>query len=71
MFQIDLNNDLKEEPDLKSRPLVYTFWTGNARTLNMPESTELCSNVGKYSSICVTKNVTLSICLNMRETLRA
>ena len=59
MFQIDLNNDLKEEPDLKSRPLVYTFWTGNARTLNMPESPELCSNVGKYSSICVTKNVTL------------
>ena len=39
MFQIDLNSDLKEEPNLKSRCLVYTFWTGNARTLNMPEST--------------------------------
>ena len=59
MFQIDFHSDLKEEPDLKSRRLVYTFWTGNARTLNMPESTELCPNVGKYSSIRVTKNVTL------------
>ena len=59
MFQIDLNSDLKQEPDLKSRCLVYTFWTGNARALNMHESTQICSNVGKYSSICVTKNVTL------------
>ena len=39
MFQIDLNSDLKQEPDLKSRCLAYTFWTGNARALNMHEST--------------------------------
>ena len=39
MFQIDLNSDLKEEPDLKSKCLVYTFSTGKARTLNIPEST--------------------------------
>ena len=55
----DLNSNLKEKPDLKSRCLVYTFWTGNSRTLNMPESSQICLNVGKYSSINVTKKVTL------------
>ena len=42
--------------------LVYTIWTGNARVLNMPESieiSEISPNVGKYSSINITKNVTL------------
>ena len=39
MFQIDLSSDLKEEHGLKSGCLVYTFWAGNVRTLNMPEST--------------------------------
>ena len=37
----------------------------------MPESAEICPNLGKYSSVSVTKNLTLSICLNMREALRA
>ena len=39
IFQINLNSDLKEEPDSKVRCLVYTFWTCNARTLDMPEYT--------------------------------
>ena len=51
--------------------LVYTIWTGNVRILNMPESTEICPNMGKYCSIRVIKDVTLQICLNMREILRA
>ena len=38
---------------------------------DMPQSTEIYPNVGKYSSINVTKNKTLWICLHMRETLRA
>ena len=46
MFLIDLNNDLKEEPE--EQPLVYSISTGNARLLNMPESAEICPNVGKY-----------------------
>ena len=33
----------------------------------MPESTEICHHVGKYSSITVIKNVNV----NMRELLRA
>ena len=53
LFQIDLNSDLKEKPDLKS------IRTGNAKILNMPESAEICPNVGKYFSISVTKIVTL------------
>ena len=69
--QIDSNSDLKEEPNLKDRRLVYTIWTVNERTLNMPESTGICTNVGKYSSIRVTRNVILRICLNIREILRA
>ena len=38
MFQIDPNNDLKEEPELKSRCCFTLFWTGNAKILNMSES---------------------------------
>ena len=52
MFQIDLNSDLKEEPDLRSRYCFTLLWTG------------LNSNAGKYA----TKYVTLWICLNIRET---
>ena len=37
----------------------------------MPESTEICPGVGKYSSMIVIKNVTSLVCPNMRETLRA
>ena len=51
MFQIDLNSDLKEEPDLKSRCLVYTFWTGNARALNMHESlkyAQMWANIPRF-----------------------
>ena len=62
MFQIDLKNNLKKEPDLKSRcyftllePVMPGYWI----CLN--------PNVSKYASVCVT----LWICLNMRETLRA
>ena len=62
MFQIDPNSDLKEEPDLKSKcwftllePVMPRSWI----CLN--------HNAGKYASICVT----LWICLNMCETLRA
>ena len=45
MFQIDLNSDLKKEPDLKSR---YFF-----TLLRM----DLTPNVGKYASICVTLRI--------------
>ena len=45
MFEIDLNSDLREKPDLKSR-LLYITWTGKARILNMSE----VPNVGKYAS---------------------
>ena len=39
MFQIDLNSDLKEEPDLKSSCLLlYIIWTCNAMILNKSES---------------------------------
>ena len=41
MFQINLNSDLKEERALKSRRYFTLFLTGNARILNMPESTEI------------------------------
>ena len=57
VFQIDLSSE--------EQVLEYTVWTGNASILNMPESAEICQNVGKYSSI----SVTLWICLK-RETLR-
>ena len=59
MLQIDLKSDLKEEPDLKDRCLVYTIWISNGRTLNMSESIEICPNVGKYSLIRVARNVIL------------
>ena len=59
MLQRDLKSDLKEEPDLKGMCLVYTILISNGRTLNMPESTEICPNVGKYSLIRVTRNVIL------------
>ena len=52
MFLIDLNSDLKKEPDLKSRYCFTLIWT------------DLNPNVGKYASICVT----LWICLNICET---
>ena len=68
MLRIDLNSDLKKKPDLK---MVYTICAGKERILNMLESAEICPNMGKYSSISVTKNITLWICLNMRETLRS
>ena len=38
MFQIDLNSDFKEEPDLNNKYWFYIIWTGNARILNKPES---------------------------------
>ena len=41
MFQIDLNTDLKKEPDLKSRYFFALLWT------------DLNPNVGKYALICV------------------
>ena len=44
--------------------LVYTIWTSNVRILNMPQSAEICPNVGKYSLISVTtKIITLWICV--------
>ena len=52
-FQLDSEKDLKEDPDLKSRCWFTLFWTDNANTLNMVESTETCSNVDKYASISV------------------
>ena len=68
MFQTDLEKDFKKT---WQQVLVYTSWTGNARILNMPESAEICPNVGKYSSIKVITNVTSWICMNTREILRA
>ena len=62
MFQKDLNSDLKEEPDLKSRccfTLLEPVMPGSWICLN--------PSVGKYTSICVT----LWLCSNMREKLRA
>ena len=61
MFETDLNceqicTDLKEELDLKNRCLFRLF--GPLAYLNMPASAEICPNVGKYSSISVTKKVT-------------
>ena len=56
MLRIDLNSDLKKEPDLK---MVYTICAGKERILNMLEPAEICPNTGKYSSISITKNVTL------------
>ena len=56
---------------LEEQVLVYTIWTGKTRILNMPESTEIYPNMGKYSSINETKNVTLWIYLHMCETLWA
>ena len=32
---------------MEEQVLVYTIWAGNARILNIPESTELCPNVGQ------------------------
>ena len=48
----------KKETWLEEQVLFYTTWTGNARALNMPESIKIYPNVGKYSSISVTMNVT-------------
>ena len=45
MFQIDLNNDLKEKPD--------TISTGNTMILNMSDSADIYPIVGKYVSICL------------------
>ena len=61
MFQIDLNSDLKEEPDLKSRCCFTLFEPV------MPGYMPYLYLYTKYALICVT----LLICLNMRETLRA
>ena len=53
---------------LEEQVLVYTVWTGNTRILNISESVEIWANVSKCLSISVTKNLTLWIYLNMRET---
>ena len=53
---------------LEVQVLVYTVWTGNTRILNILESVEVWANVSKCLSISVTKNLTLWIYLNMRET---
>ena len=58
MFPNKFEQWFKRRTWLEEQALVYTIWTGNARILNMPEYTEIYSNVGKYSSINVTKNVT-------------
>ena len=50
MFQLDLNSDSKEGEQV----LLYIIWIVNARILNMFESAEICPNVGKHASICVT-----------------
>ena len=39
MFQIELNRDLKEEPELKYM-FCFFIGTGNAMILNNPESAE-------------------------------
>ena len=59
MFQIDLNSDLKEEPDLKSKCCFTLFEPVIPRYI--------LSIYTKYALICVN----LWICLNMREKLRA
>ena len=41
MFEIDLNSDLKREPDLNSRYCFTLLWTDRN------------PNVGKYASICM------------------
>ena len=41
--------------------LIYMNMSNCARILNMPESTEIYPNVGKYASICLRR-------LNMPET---
>ena len=68
MFQIDLNSDLKEEPDLKSRR-VFTLLEPYFLNRTLLPGSWIClnPNVSKYSSKCVT----LWICLNMSETVRA
>ena len=77
MFQIDLDTDLKEEHGLKGMYLFTLFgpvmqgpWIRlnllKETILNMPESTEICPNVGKYSSISVIKNEISTIYLYMR-----
>ena len=38
MFEIDMNSDLKEEPELNSSCWFYIIRTGNATILNNPES---------------------------------
>ena len=65
--KFDLNSDLKRRTWLEEQVLVYIIWAGNVMILDIPESTKICPNVAKYASTCVT----LWICLNMRETLRA
>ena len=61
MFQIDLNSDLKEEPDLKSR------WSFTLFEPVMPGYMPYLYKYTKYVLIYVT----LWIFLNMREILRA
>ena len=56
---------------LEEQVLVNTIWTGDARIMNMSKSAEIYPNIGKYSSINGSKNVTWCICLNMCETLRS
>ena len=49
IFQIDLNSDLKKEPDLKSKcsfKLLEPVMLGSSICLN--------PNVSKYASMCVT-----------------
>ena len=50
---------------LEEQVLLSTIWT--SKILNIPESVDICPNVGKYSTICIT----LWICLDMPETLLA
>ena len=57
MFQIDLNSDLKEKPDLKSSCFCHNL-------LFKPECVQIF--LDKYNQECNFLNM-----LNMRETLRA
>ena len=61
MFEIDLNSNLKEEPDLKDRCCFTLF------EMVMPGYIPYLYIYNKYALICVT----LWICLNMHETLCA
>ena len=67
MLEIDLNSDLKEEPDLNGRCCFALLWTSNTKILNMSESQfgQICFDMCNF--VNMPEYAAFKICLSMAE----